>query len=50
MSERESEPTVPDDREDAAGPERPAGIDREGPPAQVPDDRKGAPRPGEKPA
>jgi len=41
----ESARGVPDDRVESAGPDRPAGIDPEGPPAQVPDDRKGATRP-----
>lgn len=34
---------VPDDREDAAGPDAPAGIDPDGPAPHLPDDRKGAP-------
>ncbi|WP_433413218.1 hypothetical protein ACQP1V_29005 [Microtetraspora malaysiensis] len=35
---------VPDDREDSAGAEAPAGIEPEGPTPHVPDDRKGAAR------
>lgn len=33
---------VPDDREDSAGADAPAGIDPEGPTPHIPDDRKGA--------
>ncbi|GAA3120016.1 hypothetical protein [Streptosporangium carneum] len=32
---------VPDDREDSAGADAPAGIDPQGPEPQIPDDRKG---------
>ncbi len=50
MSEKqETTPHVPDDREDSAGPDKPAGIDKEGPPAQIPDDRKGATKPATPP-